>query len=204
LKTAADVAARTGNYGLILSILRNAEKINGGKLTETGYFGYAKNVTDAVAADSGKAFDSTKYILGDSIIQSYINAFPDKSQGYSFRTRYAKMSDRDSTRGLAVAPMEQYNEFLTKDTAAGNKKTMFNNYYYLLIYYAQYAKDLPKEQEYQKAIDVTEKMKTIYTDPNSEEYQFADKTGKQIKATLEKYQKSKTSGGGTGAGKGQK
>jgi len=204
LKTAADVAARTGNYGLILSILRNAEKINGGKLSETGYFGYAKNVTDAVAADSGKAFDSTKYILGDSIIQSYINAFPDKSQGYSFRTRYAKMSDRDSTRGLAVAPMEQYNEFLTKDTAAGNKKTMFNNYYYLLIYYAQYAKDLPKEQEYQKAIDVTEKMKTIYTDPNSEEYQFADKTGKQIKATLEKYQKSKTSGGGTGAGKGQK
>ncbi|HEX5151514.1 MAG TPA: tetratricopeptide repeat protein [Parafilimonas sp.] len=204
LKTAADVAARTGNYGLILSILRSAEKINDGKLTETGYYGYAKNVADAAAADSGEAFDSTKYLLGDSIIQSYIIAYPDKSQGYSFRTRYAKISDKDSTRGLAVAPIEQYNEFLTKDTAADNKKTIFSNYYYLLIYYAQYATDAPKEQEYERAIDVTEKMKTLFTDPNSEEYKFADNTGKQIKATLEKYQKSKTNGGGSGAGKSQK
>ena len=76
---------------------------------------------------------------------------------------------------------------------------------YCLIYYAQYAKDLPKEQEYQKAIDVTNKMKTIFTDPNSEEYQFADKTGKQLQTSLDKYQKSKgTGGGGSGSGKNQK
>ena len=158
------------------------------------------------AKDTSIAFNPAKYQQGDSIIQAYINAYPDKPQGYSLRTRYAKASDRDTSKGLAAGPIEQYNEFLAKDTAASNKKTMFTNYYYLLIYYAQYAKDLPKEQEYQKAIDITTKMKQIYSDPNSEEYQFADKTGKQIQQTLDKYNKSKAAGGGgTGAaGKSQK
>ncbi len=202
LNTAAKVAATSGNYGMMLSILHNTEKLKGGKLSETEYFNLAKNIVDAETADSSKSFDSTKYLLGDSVIQAYINAYPDKPQGYSFLSRYAKIADKDSTRGLAIAPIEQYNDFLAKDTAAGNKKTMFSNYYYLLIYYAQYAKDLPKEQEYQKAIDITDKMKTIFTDPASEEYQFADKTGKQLKASLDKYQRSKA--GNSGSSKGQK
>jgi hypothetical protein len=188
---------------MILNILRTSEKINGGKLSETGYFNLSKNIVDAAAVDTAGAFDSTKYLLGDSVIQAYILAYPEKPQGYSFRTRFAKISDRDTTRALAIIPMEQQNEFLAKDTGATNKKTIFANYYYLLIYYAQYAKDLPKEQEYQKAIDVTNKMKTMFTDPNSEEYQFADKTGKQLQTSLDKYQKSKGGGGG-GSGKSQK
>jgi Flp pilus assembly protein TadD len=200
---ASKIAAQSGNYGMILDILRSSEKINGGKLSETGYFDLSKNITDAAAADKTGAFDSTKYLMGDSVIQAYILAYPDKPQGYSFRTRFAKVSDKDTSRGLAINPITQYNDFLVKDTAASSKKTMFTNDYYLLIFYAQYAKDLPKEQEYQKAIDITEKMKTIYTDPNSEEYKFADTTGKQLKGSLEKYQKSKTGGGGT-AGKSQK
>jgi Flp pilus assembly protein TadD len=204
--SAAKFASQSGNYGMILAIMHTGEKLNGGKLSETEYFNLAKNVVDAASADTSHTFDSTKYIMGDSVIQAYAIAYPDKPQGYSFRTRYAKMSDKDTTRGLAINPMTTQNEFLTKDTGASNKKTIFANYYYMLIYYAQYAKDLPKEQEYQKAIDITTKMKTIFTDPNSEEYQFADKTGKQIQASLEKFQKSKTgTGGGTGGGgKGQK
>ena len=202
--TASKIAAQSGNYGMILSILRTSEKINGGKLSETGYFNLSKNIVDAATVDTAGAFDSTRYLFGDSVIQAYILAYPEKPQGYSFRTRFAKISDRDTTRGLAITPMEQQNEFLTKDTGASNKKTIFANYYYLLIYYAQYAKDLPKEQEYQKAIDVTNKMKTMFTDPNSEEYQFADKTGKQLQTSLDKYQKSKGAGGGSGAGKSQK
>jgi len=208
LKTAATVAASSGNYGAQLQLLRLAENVNGGKLTETEYFNLSKAAADAATAaskdsSSVTAFDSIKYNQGDSVILAYINAFPDKPQGYQFETRYAKASDRDTTRGLAIVPIERYNVFLTKDTAADNKKTMFTNDYYLLIYYAQYAKDLPKEQEYQKAIDITDKMKAIYTDPGSEEYQFADKTGKQLKASLDKYQKSKSSGG-TSSGKSQK
>jgi predicted Zn-dependent protease len=204
LKTASAVAAASGNYKMILDLLRSAEKLNGGKLAATEYFNLSKTVADAVTKDSAASFDSVKYMLGDSIILAYINAYPDKPQGYQIETRYAKAADRDSTRGLAIAPIERYNDFLAKDTAAGNKKTIFTNYYYMLIYYAQYAKDLPKEQEYQKAIDVTGKMKQIFSDPGSEEYQFADKTGKQIQTTLDKYNKSKASGGTGASSKSQK
>jgi hypothetical protein len=63
-----------------------------------------------------------------------------------------KFPDRDTTRGLAIAPMEQQNEFLEKDTGAANKKTIFANYYYLLIYYAQYATDLPKNRNIRKRL----------------------------------------------------
>ncbi|MBV9963668.1 MAG: hypothetical protein JO072_15610, partial [Parafilimonas sp.] len=202
--TASKIAAQSGNYGMILGILQTSEKLNGGKLSETEYFNLSKNIVDAVSADSGHAFDTAKYSAGYSVIQSYITAYPDKPQGYSFLSRYAKLSDKDTTKGLALAPLQQYNDFLTKDTAAGNKKTIFTNYYYMLIYYAQYAKDAPKEQEYQRAIDITTKMKTIYTDPSSEEYQFADKTGKQLQTSLDKYNKSKTSGGTSSGGKSQK
>ncbi|MBV9961002.1 MAG: tetratricopeptide repeat protein [Parafilimonas sp.] len=203
MTTASDIAAKSGNYAMILGLLQTSEKLNGGKLSETQYFNLSKGIVDAVGADSGRAFDTARYSAGYSVIQSYITAYPDKPQGYSFLSRYAKLSDKDTTKGLAIAPLQQYNEFLAKDTAAGNKKTMFSNDYYMLIYYAQYAKDAPKEQEYQRAIDITSKMKTIYTDPSSEEYQFADKTGKQLQASLDKYNKSKT-GGGTSGGKSQK
>ena len=64
--TASKIAAQSGNYGMILSILRTSEKINGGKLSETGYFNLSKNIVDAAAADTTGAFDSTKYLLGDS------------------------------------------------------------------------------------------------------------------------------------------
>ncbi|MBS1746104.1 MAG: hypothetical protein JST21_08040 [Bacteroidetes bacterium] len=203
LKVAAGVAASTGNLKTMLEILRSAEKLNGGKLDEIEYFDMSKKIADA--AEKETTYDSVKYNLGLSIIESYINAYPEKPQGYQFLTRYAKGSDKDSTLGLAVAPLEQYNDFLSKENSDDAKKSMFNNYYYLLIYYAQYAKDLPKEQEYQKAIDVTAKMKQVYTDPNSEEYQFADKTGAQIQATLDKYNKSKSSGGPSSSkGKAQK
>ena len=209
LNSAANIAAKSGNYKVILDLLRTRESLSG-KLSETEYFNLAKNITDAVtpAKDSSgavpvPAFDSVRYMYGDSVLQAYAASYPDKPQPYSFRTRFAKLSDVDSTRGLAISAITAQNKFLTTDTAATNKKTLFTNYYYLLIYYAQYAKDLPKEQEYQKAIDMTTEMKTIYTDPASEEYQFADKTGKQLQASLDKYNKSK-SGGGTSSGKTQK
>lgn len=202
LITAGKLAAASGNYGMQLNILRKTEKINGGILSEIEYFNLSKAITDAIDIDSNRVFDSTKYLLGDSVIQAYIEAYPNKPQGYSFRTRFAKMSDVDTTRGLALKPMEQQNEFLTKDTAADNKKSIFINDYYLLIYYAQYAKDLPKEEEYKKAIAVTEQMKVLYPDPNSEEFKFAETTGKQLQSTLDKFEKSKNSN--SGGGKSQK
>jgi predicted Zn-dependent protease len=200
---AGKIAAASGNYGMQLNILQKTEAINGGKLSELEYYNLSKAITDAKSADTVSAFDSTKYLLADSVIQAYIAAYPEKPQGYSFRVRFAKMSDADTSRGLALKPIEQQNQFLKTDTAADSKKSIFINDYYLLIYYAQYAKDLPKEDEYRKAIAVTEEMKTLYPDTNSDEYQFADKTGKQLQDSLDKYEKSKSSNS-SGGGKSQK
>ncbi len=204
LNSAVTIAVQNKNYALLTDMINSMQTITGGKVSETQFFNVSKAIIDGVANDSSASFDSSKYLEGASVIKSYISAYPAKPQPYSFLVRYAKASDKDSTRGLAIEPMLQQNEFLSKDTAASNKKSIFTNYYYMLIYYAQYAKDLPKEQEYQKAIDVTQKMKEIYPDPNSEEYQFAEKTGKTIQTTLDKYNKSKANGGTGTAGKSQK
>ena len=184
LIAAGKIAAASGNYGMQLDILRRTEAINGGKLSELEYYNLSKAITDAKTADTVSAFDSSKYLLADSVIQAYIAAYPEKSQGYSFRVRFAKMSDADTSRGLAVIPIEQQNQFLKTDTAADSNKSIFINDYYLLIYYAQYATDLPKEDEYRKAIAVTEEMKTLYHDTTADEYKFADKTSKQNQDTL--------------------
>ena len=71
MKTAANVAAQSGNYGLILDILRSAEKLNNGKLSETEYFNVAKTIVDAATVDTAGAFDSIKYLHGDSAILAY-------------------------------------------------------------------------------------------------------------------------------------
>lgn len=202
LSTAVQIAAEKKNYAMLNDLVSSMQTLTGGKLSETQYFSLSKAIVDGVVADSAAAFDSAKYLAGANLIKSYISAYPDKPQPYSFLVRYAKVADKDTTRGLFVEPITLQNEFFTKDTAATNKKSMFVNYYYLLIYYAQYATDVPKEQEYQRAIDITEKMKALYSDPNSEEFQFADKTGKQLQGTLDKYNKSKT-GSGTSGGKSQ-
>lgn len=203
LKTAVEIAVRDKNYPMLIDLINEMQKITGSKLSETQYYNLSKAIVDGTDHSATATFDSVKYLEGASILKSYVSAYPDKPQPYSFLVRYAKASDLDTTRGLFVEPIAMQNEFLTKDTAAANKKSIFANYYYLLIYYAQYAKDMPKEEEYQKAIDVTEKMKALYSDPASEEYQFADKTGKSIQANLDKYNKSKP-GGGASAGKSQK
>jgi Flp pilus assembly protein TadD len=200
MATASKIAAQSGNYGMILGLLRGSEKLNGGKLSETEYFNLAKNIVDAAAADSAGTFDSTKYMLGDSVIQAYTLAYPEKPQGYSFRTRFAKISDKDTTRGLAVNPIQTQNKFLTTDTAADNKKTIFANDAYLLLYYAQYATSGEKADNYKKAIDVATEMMSMYPDTNSEEYKYAAGVKSQLQSALDKYQKSKSSGGTSSKG----
>ena len=107
-------------------------------------------------------------------------------------------------RGLSAEWQGRHKGRCTPLSGSPSPRHIFSaNYYYLLLYYAQYATDVPKEQEYQRAIDVTEKMKAIYPDPNSDEYKFADGTGKSLQSSLDKFNKSKAAGG-SGSGKSQK
>jgi tetratricopeptide (TPR) repeat protein len=126
----------------------------------------------------------------DTLGPKYIVAFPDKPQGYSFRVRAAKAIDTSGTLGLAVEPINQQNEYFIKDTAK-NKKSIYSNYYYLLIYYNDKAKDVDK------AIEMTEKMMALYP-AGSEEHNFAKTTNE----ALVKNKNRGKSGGGTNTPKG--
>ncbi|HEX6915009.1 MAG TPA: tetratricopeptide repeat protein [Chitinophagaceae bacterium] len=114
----------------------------------------------------------------DTLAPKYIAAFPDKPQGYAFRVRAAKAIDSTGDKGLAIEPINQQNEYLLKDTAA-NKKAVYLNYYYMLVYYNDKAKDLPK------AIEMTEKMMALYPE-GSEEFNFAKKTNDVLVKALER------------------
>ena len=192
LNKASDIAARTGNYGMQLQLIKSLQSISGAKLSETQFFTMGKAIADAAQKDSTVAFDSTKYLLGDSVLQSYAAAYPNKPQPYSFRVRYAKFSDKDTSRGLALPAIAAQNQFETKDTAAASKQIIFRNDVYLLIYYAQYAQG-EKADNYKKAISIADEMISLYPDASSDENKYAAGIKGKLQGALDKYQKAKSS-----------
>ncbi len=131
----------------------------------------------------------------DTLGPKYIQAYPDKPQGYAYRVRAAKAIDTAASLGLAIEPITQQNDYLMKDTAK-NKKAIYLNYYYMLVYYNDKAKDISK------AIEMTEKMMALYT-PGTEEYTFAETTKKALQnkpapKTPGKGSTPPKTGGGTG------
>jgi len=132
------------------------------------------------------SIDAKNYVLADSLSKLYMAAYPDLPQGYTFSVTANKMLDVDTTKGLAVEPVNNYISFLKKDIEK-NRKTIYNSYYYLLVYYAQYAKDL------QKGVDICDSMIALYPDVASEENKFPNDTKVQLQKALLK----KTGTGGT-------
>lgn len=131
---------------------------------------------------------SYKRVL-DTIGVKYIAAFPDKPQGYAFRVRAAKAIDTAAAQGLALEPIMQQNEYLMKDTAS-NKKAIYLNYYYMLVYYNDKAKDLPK------AIEMTDKMMALYPE-GTEEHNFAKTTRDALEKNRNKRPGTRTQGNAT-------
>lgn len=119
------------------------------------------------------ARNAKSYPLLDSVSKEYISKYPEQTQGYSFNVSAAKAIDADTSKGLAIEPINAYNTVLMKDIEK-NRKTIYNNYYYQLVYYAQYSKQMDK------AIAVTDQMISLYPDPASEERKFADATRQQL------------------------
>lgn len=120
----------------------------------------------------------------------YIAAFPDKPQGYYFNVRAAKEIDTSGTLGTAIEPINQQNAYFMKDLEK-NRKAIFNNYYYLLVYYGEKVQDPTKA----KAIEICDKMLELYPNPG-EENDFAKKTKEALEkaaAAAAKLQSGKTS-----------
>ncbi len=197
--TAVSIMSTTGNLRDELAWMSKLAVYRGGSISEADYYKLSTAAQKAVlSSDSAymQTHDTTmlmqNYLLADSINKAYINAFPTKPQGYAFRVKAAKVADYDTTKGLALDAIAQQNDYLSKDTSAYAKKNMYLNDYYLLIYYAQYAKDIPKIDAYKKAIDIASQMILLYPDPADENNQFAVKTKKQLEDVVEKYQRSST------------
>ncbi|BAV08970.1 tetratricopeptide repeat protein [Filimonas lacunae] len=186
---AATLFASAQKYQSQVKWLLKALALKGGTPSEAEYYKVTKAASDAIVSATDTNVVYSFFPTADSIANAYITAYPDKPQGYSFRVLTAKKADRDSTHGFAVAPIEQYNTFLSKDVNA-YKKTIFSNDYYLLIYYTQYVKEMSKVDGYKKAIEVASQMIALYPDAASEENQFAAKTKTQLQAALDKFEKS--------------
>ncbi|OIR12168.1 beta-barrel assembly-enhancing protease [mine drainage metagenome] len=118
------------------------------------------------------ALNAKDYVQGMAIAKKYIAAFPDKSQGYFFNVKAAKAIDS----ATAIDPIIQQNEFLMKDSVK-NKKFIFNNYYFLLVYYVDKMKDN------EKGLEICDKMLSLYPEPG-EENDFILKTKDVLQKAL--------------------
>lgn len=96
---------------------------------------------------TNSSYYSKDYVGTMEIAQKYIAAFPDKPQGYAFNVAAAKALDTSSNPGIAEPALLQYNGYLLKDSVK-NKSQIVNNYYYIMIYYADKVKDYTKALEY--------------------------------------------------------
>ena len=193
---AAAIYGKAKQYGEQIKWLEKAIQLKGGTMGEFDYYSLANT------AFSGKDFAATM-----EISKKYIAAFPDKPQGYSFNVRAAKGIDTSATLGLAIEPIllqndyyKKQNENLIKDTVANKKaldkntSIMYSNFCYLMGYYNDVQKDVPK------ALEACDSILSLYPDVTSEQNKF----GVKIKDALQKSQSKATGAKPAANGKQQK
>ncbi|MEN9684945.1 MAG: hypothetical protein RLZZ28_731 [Bacteroidota bacterium] len=154
----------------------------------------------------------------------YMSAYPDKPQPYTFFRRAALASDPDSAKVIEQLDyLDSVYSGLGKDKY---KKEIFNNLYFRLVFYNNKFNNLKKDPDFkvkadgtrtpvvdqflatcQKAVDVTDQMMLLYTDPADENNKFAADSKASILKTIDYYSKPQTPtkkppvSGGAGKGK---
>lgn len=151
---AADLFAKAGMGSDQIVWLKKAIDLKG-NMSEADHY----KLTNA-------AFVNKDYAQTVELAKAYLAAFPDRGQPVSFLRRAAIALDADSTKGTAIPHLENLNSVLEKDIEK-NKKTIFNNLYYMLIHFGD------KTKNYPKAIEVLDKMLAIFPTVGSEENNFA-------------------------------
>jgi TolA-binding protein len=132
-----------------------------------------------------KAADTT---IAWQVASEYKDKFPDQIYPYRFKVQVAKMMDADTSKGSALPAIQEYVDFLLKDSVK-NKISIKQQYYYPAIYYSESNKgnDLNKTLEY---LD-----KILAIDPDDP---FATKAKPVVLSVLNK--KQQKSGGSKPAG----
>ncbi len=145
---AADLMAKAKNYKAQLDWLLQAQTLKG-TWSEYDYY----NISNV-------AYQAADYPKVMNVAANYIKAFPDKPQGYYFNVMAAKALDTTSNPGIAIPALQQQIDFLMKDSVK-NQRFIIIDYYYIMGYYNDRAKD------YEKALDICNKiLELIPNDPD--------------------------------------
>ncbi len=161
-KAKGDSVSRLKEGDLRLEILKLKPNFNQRELFDAGFAFY-----------QGKALERS-----DSLFEIYSQKWPEETYGWSMRYESTRLMDSAMERGTAIPYALKYLEVLEKDTAK-NKKQILSVYNYIVVHYANYAKDKDK------AIETLKKM------------QIYDPENPDIKNNLQILEKSKTSTSGT-------
>lgn len=105
----------------------------------------------------------------------YLVHFSEKPQPYSLLRKSAVALDLDTTKGTALPELFFSNFFLRKNVES-NSQQIFQNYYYMLIYYGDKTKD------YLKALITLDKMEDVAF--NNEARDFVTKTKKDFELMI--------------------
>lgn len=162
MNMAADLNAKAKNYTEQLNWLKQMTALKK-DISNRDYFFLAD------AALRAKKYDEA-IIIGDQ----YIAKYPDQLFGYRAKANAAIALDVDSTKGTALPAIQQYIDFLMKDSVK-NAKLIKAQYYYIAVYYADKTKDFPK------ALEIVDKILAI--DP---EDSFAKPAKEQLVKALSK------------------
>lgn len=139
LKQGADMFGKAKMYGKQIEWLKKYFSLKG-SMVEYDY--YSITNTAFVAQDFLQTIDFAK---------SYIGAFPERPQGYSFLMRAARKIDTANSAGMQFEAATKQIEFYIKDTVK-NKQQLIDAYYVQLGYYNDALKD------YAKALETCDKV----------------------------------------------
>ncbi len=153
--------------------IRDSSKVPGYKLSEIQYYNLGKASLDSIdKAQDSPALDHA-YRYADSLAKAYINDYPDKTQGYWLRVTAAKKADRDTSKGLAIEPINEFLQVWSKDTSTFSRNVIGVNLHYTILYYLIHAKNMSRIDAYSKTTDALKQIVDILNDPNNELYQWA-------------------------------
>ena len=91
------------------------------------------------------AMKANEFAAASKFSQMYIASYPEQAQGYYYHAKAEIALDADTSKGTAVPAVQQYIDYLQKDTVK-NKRSIVSQYYYLIPYFANHG-------EWQKALD---------------------------------------------------
>ncbi len=175
---------RFGKYLCTIVIITIASSVYGQqgdntRLSESKYYQLCKKAIAEIDATTDSIDIELAWMKADSLTFGYIYDWPNKPQGYAMRVSAAKKADRDTTKGLAVEPIQMYMQYLAvaKDTSDVYRQIALANLYYLFIYNFQYDKKTSKSEIFRKAIVILKQMLQLCPDPD-------DKYALQAKSLL--------------------